>query len=103
MRPIERIVNGVFGGHRPGFFEAVVYTDEMMADEALSKAPPLSEKVKIRRILQCRLIMDPIQAKSLFNWLSNHIKEYEKLFGKIVLPSELPQVSRRKEEPSYIG
>ena len=34
------VVNGVFGGHRPGFFEAIIYTDEMVADEALSSMPP---------------------------------------------------------------
>ena len=94
------VVNGVFGGHRPGFFEAIIYTDEMVADEALSSMPPSPEKVKIRRILQCRLIMDPIQAKSLLNWLSNHISEYEKKFGRIPIPSEAKQ---EKKELGYIG
>ena len=85
------IVNGVYGGHRPGFFEAIIYTDEIEADEALSTIPPSSEKVKIRRVLQCRLVMDPVQAKSIQQWLTRHIEEYEKKFGKIPLPEKVPE------------
>ena len=93
------IVNGVFGGHRPGYFEAVVHTDEMIADESLSIIPPDPEKMYIRRVLQCRLVMDPVQAKSLMEWLSRHISEYEKMFGKIVKPEG---VKEEKPPPSTI-
>jgi len=94
------LVNGVFGGHRPGFFEAIVYTDEIIADDALSSMPPSPEQVKIKRVLQCRLVMDPVQAKSLLNWLSEHVSEYEKKFGKITLPGE---IKLEKRELGYIG
>ena len=57
------IVNGVYGGHRPGFFEAIVYTDEMIADEALSTIPEDATKVYIKRLLQCRLVMDLFKPK----------------------------------------
>ena len=80
--------SGVFGGHRPGFFEWVVYTDEMIADEALSTLPPDPNKVYIKRTLQCRIIVTPEQAKSMAEWLNNHIREYEKKFGKIITPKE---------------
>ncbi|MCS7114817.1 MAG: DUF3467 domain-containing protein, partial [Candidatus Bathyarchaeota archaeon] len=80
------IQNGVFGGHRPGFFEWVVYTDEMVADEALSSIPDDPTKAYIKRTLQCRIICDAVQAKALHQWLSQHIAEYEKSFGKIVAP-----------------
>ena len=83
------IVNGVYGGHRPGFFEALIYTEEIVADDALSSQPIDGKKIYIQRTLQCRLILDPVQAKSFAKWLKNHITAYEKTFGKIVMPEEL--------------
>lgn len=81
-------VSGVYGGHRPGFFEAIVYTDEMDPEEALSSLE-VAPVVNIRRIIQCRLILDPFQAKSLLEWLKRHIEEYEKKFGEIKVPREV--------------
>jgi len=82
------IVSGLFGGHRPGFFEAVLYTDEMVADEALKTGAGEPTKVYIRRTLQCRLLLDPVQAKSIAKWLTGYISEYEKTFGKIITLGE---------------
>jgi len=87
------IVNGVFGGHRPGFFEAIVYTDEMIADDALSTLATDPRKVHIQRVIQCRLIIDPVQAKSIARWFNKHIEAYEKAFGKIVMPEEVRESS----------
>ena len=42
------IVNGVFGGHRPGYFEAIVYSDEIVADEALGEIPPDNKKISFK-------------------------------------------------------
>jgi hypothetical protein len=76
-------VSGFFGGHRPGYFEAVIYSDEMDAGKALQTQPPDSEKIEINRILECRLLMDPFQAKSVLEWLQKHVEDYEKIFGEI--------------------
>ena len=86
----------VFLGHRPGYFEIVVYTEEMIADDALSSLKPEPKKIKVKRVLQCRLIIDPIQAKSIAKWLNEHIKQYEKSFGEIKLPSEKPQGAKKE-------
>ncbi len=86
------IVDGVFGGSRSGLFEMICYTDEMCADEALASIIPDSSKVYIRRTLQCRLVLTPMQAKGLLNWLTQTLNQYEKQFGKI------PEVQKRKEE-----
>lgn len=80
------IVSGVYGGHRPGIFEAIVYTDEMEADEALASIPPDQAKLTVRRTLQCRLLLDPFQAKTLLQWLKHHVEAYEKQFGEIKTP-----------------
>ncbi|MCP8307647.1 MAG: hypothetical protein H3Z53_06995 [archaeon] len=96
------LVSGVFGGHRPGFFEAILYRDELVADEALSTAVPSPEKVYLRRTLQCRLVMDPFQAKNFAQWLIHHINEYEKLFGKIPTPEEVKQHSKGEGPSPYL-
>jgi len=44
--------------------------------------------------------MDPVQAKSLAQWLFKHIGEYEKTFGKIVIPKEIAE--KEKPPPSTI-
>lgn len=82
-------VNGVFGGHRAMFFEIVVYSDELKATKALSSAQVAPDKSTVKRTLECRLLIDPYQAKSIALWLNQHVAEYEKLFGRIPSPEEL--------------
>ena len=94
-------VNGFYGGHRPGFFEAVVYTDEMITEEALSSIPPDSSKIVVKRTVQTRLVMDPFQAKSFLKWLSDHIKQYETVFGKIPDLGTLEKGSKKKDSAFY--
>ena len=76
-------VNGVFGGHRPGYFEFVVYTDEGDAEKSLAEFPPDPKKIVIKRTIHARMIMDLVQAKSFSKWLNNHISRYERQFGAI--------------------
>jgi hypothetical protein len=82
------IVNGVFGGHKPGFLEAVVYTDEWVVKEALATLDAPLDKIYIKRTLKCRLVIDPFTAKSVADWLTTHIKQYEESFGKIEAPKD---------------
>jgi len=79
----------VFGGHRPGSFDAIIYTDEFTADDALASVPPDAGKVTIKRTLQVRLVFDPVQAKSFAHWLNSHIQKYEEIFGKIPSPGDI--------------
>jgi hypothetical protein len=79
------IVDGVFGGSRSGLFEMVCYTDELDAKEVLSSIIPDGSKVYVKRTLQCRLVLTPIQAKVLLNWLSKSLEQYEMQFGQISL------------------
>lgn len=77
------IVNGLFGGHRPGYFEAIVYSDELVAKDALGTISLAPERAYVKRTMQCRLIIDPVTAKSISKWFENHVDEYEKTFGRI--------------------
>lgn len=82
-------VNGVFGGPRGMYFEVTLYSDEVKTGQALSTFEISPHKATISRTLECRLIIDPLQAKSIAQWLTRHITEYEKKFGRIPLPDEL--------------
>jgi hypothetical protein len=82
------VVNGIFGGHRPGYFEGIVYTDELEGKEALSTVQLASERAYIKRTIQCRLVLDPVTAKSIAKWLNEHISQYEQVFGKIPTPED---------------
>ena len=97
------IQSGVFGGHRPGFFEWIVYTDELIADEALGTIPPDSAKAYVKRTIQCRIVVNPVEAKNLLKWLSGHINEYEKAFGKIVTPEEIAEKEKKPPPPTVIS
>lgn len=92
--------SGIWGGHNAGFFEWVVYTDEVVVEDTLATIPPDSAKAYIKRTLQCRLYLNPFQAKIHAEWLSRHIAEYEKRFGEIVLSKE--QAQKAKKLPSGI-
>jgi hypothetical protein len=48
-----------------------------------------NEKPIVNRTLECRLIMDPFQAKIISQWLTNHVNEYERQFGRIPSPEEI--------------
>lgn len=38
---------------------------------------------RYNRILECRLLIDPINAKSIARWLTEKVNEYEEQFGNI--------------------
>ena len=82
------IVSGIYGGHRPSFFELVVYHDEMLTHKALETIPSDSKLNTIMRTIETSLYIDPIQAKSILKWLNQHVSDYEKQFGEIPEPSK---------------
>src|SRR5919107_2392859 len=85
-------VNGVFGGLKGMYFEVVVISDELKATKALSTSTA-SENPILNRTLECRLVIDPLQAKSIAQWLTAHVSEYEKRFGRIPSAEELQDKS----------
>lgn len=96
------IESGIFGGHRPGFFEWIIYTDKLIADDALATIPPDPAKTIIKRTLQCRLVLTAFQAKTLAGWLNKHIGEYEKKFGKIITPQEMGKKGKGPPPSTYV-
>ena len=90
-------VNGIIGGYREGYFEAVVYSSEMEVNETLKSNVLDFSKSKIRRVLECRLVIDPMEAKRILRWLNHHLAMYEQGFGKIILPEEKVKDDKNKE------
>jgi hypothetical protein len=95
------IQSGIFGGHRPGFFEWIIYSDEMVADEAVNTLPPDPSKVSIKRTLHCRVVLTAIEAKNMAEWLNNRIATYERMFGKILTPKDLGKAVKGAKKPPY--
>ena len=87
--------SGLYGSIRPFGLEAVVYSEEPIVDEVLGSNPIRPEKAFIKRTIECSLIIDPIQMKSIATWLNEKIKEYESVFGRIPSPEELESRTRR--------
>jgi len=83
------IVTGIFGGIIPGGIEAIIYSDEKRPENALKTEPLSPNKVYVKRVIEANLIIDPLEMKSIYNWLGAKIKEYESLFGNIPSPEEL--------------
>lgn len=68
-------------------FQFVVYSEWLNCVAALSDKKILTEKMKGKRTLECRLLRDAYTAKILQNVINSHINCYEKKFGKI--PSQV--------------
>ena len=82
------IVSGMNGRVTPLGLEATIYSDSQDFTKTLETEPP-SNRLIIKRIIECSLIIDPVQMKSTYKWWGNQIKMYEKLFGTIPSPEEL--------------
>ena len=91
------LVAGVFGGARPGGVNALVYSERTDAVNALKTPQPEPQRIVLKRTIECELLLDPLQLKSLHIWLGEKIKEYEALFGRIPSPEE---VTSRANQPS---
>lgn len=79
---------GAMGGHSPYDFRIAFYNDSPKA--AVKEGKQLSV---MERKVETELILSPLAAKELADWLNGHIKEYEKQFGEIKRPGG------RKVEP----
>ena len=82
-------VNGLYGGPRMGYVEANIYSEESELTKALASPQLSMNKVEVKRTLECRLVIDPIQLKSLAMWFDKQVKDYEVLFGRIPSPEEV--------------
>ncbi len=74
-------VVGAMGGHSPYDFRIAFYNDSPKASVKEGKQLSVME-----RKVETELILSPLAAKELADWLNSHIKEYERQFGEIKKP-----------------
>lgn len=67
-----------WGGVRPGFIEAIAVTSRTNAIELM-----INNKVVVEHVEEICIKLTPQQAKSLYEWLGDHIDNYEKRYGSI--------------------
>jgi len=90
------LVTGFFGTIQPFGLETYVYSTKNIIDKALETEPISPQRATIKRIVECEFIIDPMQMKSLHQWLGKKIKDYERLFGPIPSPEEVQSRATRK-------
>lgn len=83
---------GAAGGHSPYDFRIGFYNDtpKMFGDSSESRA--------IERRVEAEVILSPVAALELNRWLTQHISEYESVFGPIARAIPRP----RKEVPKVV-
>lgn len=79
---------GAIGGHSPYDFRIAFYNDSPKALMEGDKNVTVME-----RKIDTEIILSPLAAKELANWLSEHIKDYERRFGEIKRPGAADSVS----------
>lgn len=84
-------VNGVIASHGPANIQLILFSDDLEVKEMLSDPNLSTSNIKPKRILECRLLMDPYSAKVIQNAINSHVENYEKRFGKITSPEPIKQ------------
>lgn len=89
------LVAGVFGGARPFGLEVTVYSEQGDHERVLETQPLNPARTVLRRTIETTLILDPIQMKSVHDWLGKNIAEYERIFGAIPSHEEITRRTQR--------
>ena len=91
---------GAIGGHSPYDFRIAFYNDSPRTQVEGDKNVTVME-----RKIDTEIILSPLAAKELANWLTEHIKDFEKVFGEIKRPgsvSQDPAIAAKGSEPAAI-
>jgi hypothetical protein len=72
---------GAIGGHSTYDFRIAFYNDSPKGLAEGEKHVTVME-----RKIETEIILSPLAAKELSNWLSEHVKDYERIFGEIKRP-----------------
>ena len=92
------VVADIIGGIRPIGIDITIYSEQSDFVAALETHPVSSSRVKIKRIIECELVINPMELKSIHQWLGQKINEFEKLFGPIRSPEEVQSKQKRKDD-----
>lgn len=81
-------VNGVIASHGPSNIQLILFSEDLEVKEMLTDPNLSTSTIRPKRILECRLLMDPYAAKVVQNAINAHVEDYEKKFGKIIPPDQ---------------
>ena len=96
-------VGGVFGGPLDTRFELTIFSQHYEASEGFASGQQTNDPRKLSRTLECRLIIDPFQAKSIAQWLTAQVNAFEKQFGHIPSAEELQEKTTSTEAENKKG
>lgn len=78
--------SGAFGGYTPHDFRIFLYSETPLQQDQL--LPP--GKLAVMREVQSEIVLSPLAAKELSEWLTDKVKNFEKDFGQIPGPNNMP-------------
>lgn len=85
---------GAFGGYTAQDFRILLYSEEPLEQDTILNQKDLG----LVREVQGEVILAPLAAKQLADWLLKQVKDYEKNIGEIPFPKEISDESTEKEE-----
>lgn len=86
---------GAMGGHSPYDFRICFYNDSPRGVSGEN------EQV-VERTMETEIILSPLAALELANWLNQHIKEYEAVFGSITRKPRPAGEKAPKDDSSHL-
>ena len=96
------VIGGLFGTIQSFGLEAFVYSNHLQIEEVIATEPASTEKTIVKRTIECELLADPIQMKSIYKWLGTKIEEYEKVFGMIPSLQEIESKAQGKSSEQSV-
>lgn len=76
-------VSGAIGIIVQNNLEVTLFSDDLNCNDYAADPTVKTGQIRPRRIIECKLVMEPAAAKSLHNVLSTTIGDYEKVHGTI--------------------
>jgi hypothetical protein len=73
---------GAFGGYTPTDFRVMLFSEEPLQQDAITTTRDLG----IKRDVQAELILAPLAAKIIAQWLTKKVEDFEKNVGPIPSP-----------------
>jgi hypothetical protein len=77
------IVSGAIGINGQNSIEITLFSNEMNCSDYAADPTLQTGQIKARRVIECKLLMEPIAAKSLQDVLNQTIANFEKAHGEI--------------------
>ena len=89
--------NQVTGGLRNNYIEFDLVSQVSNFEPALQTPQPNYGKNVLKRILQTKVIMPPMDFKACVMFLQQTLEKYEKTFGSIASPEEIESKSKKDD------